>query len=105
MQKEAKDYLQRLLQWRKGSKAITEGALTQFIPEDGIYVYFRLHEEGDVMVVINNNNTEKQFASCDRFDECLGGSRSGTDVLTGKEIADLQLLRLQPKSVIIVELD
>ena len=38
-QREAFDYMQKLLQWRKGNEAIAKGTLKHFAPNKGIYAY------------------------------------------------------------------
>ncbi len=50
------NHTKSLLQWRKGSKAITYGALKHFLPNSSsnCYVYFRYTDDELVMVVINN---------------------------------------------------
>ena len=53
--------LKFLLNWRKNTPAITEGKLTQYFPKDGIYVYFRHHEQQHIMVVLNKNKTTQQL--------------------------------------------
>ena len=40
-QRAAQDFTRRLLNWRKSARAIHGGALTQYVPQDGVYVYFR----------------------------------------------------------------
>jgi glycosidase len=57
-QEEGMQYLKALLNWRKNSEVIHHGKLKQFIPQDGIYVFFRYDEKDAVMVVINKNNED-----------------------------------------------
>ena len=35
------EYMRKLLQWRRTAPAIRDGKLTQYVPIDGVYVYFR----------------------------------------------------------------
>ncbi len=92
-----------LLQWRKTSKAVCRGTLTHFIPEDGVYVYFRQYENETVMVVMNNNETEKSVQT-DRYSEFLRMFRTGKEIISGEAIDDLSSLALPGKSVKIIEL-
>lgn len=101
----AQAFLQHLLQWRKGQAAIHEGRLVHFIPDDGIYVFFRLLDEHRIMVVLNNNGEEKQMPPVDRFDECLNGNRKAIEVIGGSDVEDLQTLMLPPKSTLILEIN
>jgi len=47
------NYIQKLSELRKSSSAIQNGKLTQFIPKDGLYVYFRSDEDETYMVIVN----------------------------------------------------
>jgi hypothetical protein len=92
-----------LLQWRKTSKAVCQGTLTHFIPEDGIYVYFRQYEKETVMVIMNNNDTDKEVAT-GRFREILGSFSAAREVIGNTQVEDLSTLRISGKSVRILEL-
>jgi neopullulanase len=81
-QLEALQFMKTLLNWRKGSEVIHHGKLKQFIPQDGIYVYFRYDDKGAVMVLINKNK-ESRKPDLSRFKEVLKDYRAGRDVLTG----------------------
>ena len=69
-QMEAQRFTKRLLSWRKNNLAITKGTLTHYLPQNGVYVYFRKYNEEIVMVLINNN-TSDAYVSSDRFYEIL----------------------------------
>ena len=74
-------YLQKLLQWRKNNPIIQHGHLRHFIPENGIYAYFRYHNRDAVMIVLNNNETDKTIET-GRFREFLKDKTSGTEIIT-----------------------
>ena len=65
-----------------------EGTLTHFLPQDGIYVYFRKFKEELVMVLLNNNTSDKHV-SVDRFYEVLEDKTTGISALK-KQIYDLK---------------
>lgn len=52
--KDCHDYLQTLLQWRKGSEAVQHGGMKHFLRRDNTYAYFRTGEDKTVFVFINN---------------------------------------------------
>ncbi|MBM2854942.1 MAG: nplT [Steroidobacteraceae bacterium] len=54
-QREAQVFTRKLLNWRKNATAIHRGKLTQYAPQDGVYVYFRHTDQLKVMVVINKS--------------------------------------------------
>lgn len=59
-QKEAQDFVKKLLNWRKTAPAIHTGELIHFVPNDGVYVYFRYNADQKIMVVINKTDKDKQ---------------------------------------------
>ncbi|HEY9816768.1 MAG TPA: cyclomaltodextrinase C-terminal domain-containing protein, partial [Candidatus Obscuribacterales bacterium] len=97
------DYVKSLTNWRKGAKAIHEGKLVHFIPENDTYVYFRVHDEQTVMVIMNSSTEEKSL-SPDRFAEVLKHFSSGRSVLDGSVIDLNEALKVPAKTTAIWEL-
>lgn len=86
------NYIKTLAAYRKSNPVLQFGKLTQFVPDEGLYVYFRHNQEGDasardkaVMVMMNCTKAEKTV-KMDRFREFLGGKSKMKDVVTGKNI-------------------
>ena len=77
----------KLLNWRKSSKAVTEGTLVHYTPDNATkcYVYARISPDGGerVLVVLNGSDTVR-LLGMDRFKEVIGDYTTGTDVLTGE---------------------
>lgn len=96
------NYLKKLLNWRKNKSVIHTGKLMHYIPYDGIYVYFRYNKNETVMVILNNNNTEKNLDT-NRFKESINGFSNGHNIISGKK-ANLSNIKLAPKSATILEL-
>lgn len=82
-QKEAKAFIKKILQWRKGAKALHNGKLLHYVPEHNTYVYFRYNDNDKVMVVLNMG-AEPATLTLDRFSEALPARASGKDVISGK---------------------
>jgi len=101
--KEGHEYLRKLLNWRKSSEVIHYGKLKQFVPQDGIYVYFRYLDKNAVMVVINRNKENKQL-DLSRFNEVLKDYKEGKDVITGEKYFLGESIDLQPETAYILEL-
>ena len=80
-QRDMQDYMRTLLNWRKSAPALHHGKLTQYVPFDNVYVYFR-HTEGQKVMVILNNRDEGVRVDTKRFHEVIGTSTKGTDVVT-----------------------
>ena len=55
-QKGMQRYLKTILNYRKSSKAIQDGKTVHFVPKDGIYVMFRMHEDEIVAVILNKSD-------------------------------------------------
>jgi len=97
------DFSSKLFTWRKSKEVIHSGKTTHYIPENNVYVYFRYNERETVMVVINNNS-EKQILKTNRFKENIQNFKSGKEVLSGK-IVDLNTeIEIEGKSALILEL-
>ena len=78
------NYVKTLANFRKGSAAIKEGKLMQFVPEDGVYTYFRYNDAETVMVVMNTAKEPKTI-DVTRFDERFSGFTKATNIVSGKE--------------------
>ena len=81
-EQEAYALLRRLYTWRAGQPAVTRGNLTQFVPDNGVYTYFRKHGDQVVMVTVNGNPKPTALA-LKPFEEFTAGRNLGRDVLTG----------------------
>jgi hypothetical protein len=76
--------------------------MMQFVPENGIYVYFRYNKEKTVMVVMNSNEKEEVLKT-DRFAERTGNYKSAKNIITNEKIA-IETLKLPAKTTYIFEL-
>lgn len=102
-QVQARDFLKKLLHWRRQTPVVHFGKLTHFLPQDGVYVYFRHDDEHMVMVMLNKNS-EPYTLELDRFRELLPASAIGIDVLTGQTHPLSDAIELPPMSPMIVEI-
>jgi glycosidase len=98
---EAWSYIQKLAQWRRTNTAIT-GKLMQFVPEDGVYIYFRYSATQKVMVIFNSNKTEKTI-KLKRFEEMLKGTKSIKDVITDQTRSSGETLTIPAGELLILE--
>ena len=103
-EKEALDFTKRVLNWRKTKEVIHTGKLKHYIPNDGVYVYFRYNCEESVMVIINLNDKEGRTVDGAKYAESLKGFTGGTDVISGKMIENLDSFTIAPKTAMIIEL-
>ncbi len=84
-EKSIQSYTRLLGNYRKQSTALQTGKMMQYIPNNGLYVYFRYDAGSTVMCVMN---TDKQTRSVDMNDfiERTQGFKGGKDIITNKQI-------------------
>ena len=95
-------HLSALANYRKTSTALTTGKFMQYVPEDGVYVYFRYDDKQTVMVVMNTAKTEKKI-NVEKYSERVKGFSKMKNILTGN-ITALQDFSLPIKESGIYEL-
>lgn len=95
-------YLATLANFRKASPALTYGKMMQFLPEDGVYVYFRYTDKQTVMVILNTAKTEKKV-QFEKFTERTTGFTKYKDVITNST-GDLNELTLGSYKAAVLEL-
>jgi glycosidase len=96
-------YVSTILNWRKNSQVIHNGKLMHFVPQDGIYVYFRYNENELVMVILNKNQEGKTIDTS-RFHERISGYKTGKEIISGKQLSDVSKITVPARSAVIVEL-
>jgi len=86
------DHLSKLANFRKTSTAICSGKMMQFVPEDGVYVYFRYDAAETIMVVMNTAKMKKTV-SLNRFAERTSGFSKMKEIQSGRMtgLADISL--------------
>ncbi|WP_229581212.1 glycoside hydrolase family 13 protein [Persicitalea jodogahamensis] len=100
---EAFDFVKKLANYRKNTPALHSGKLMQFVPADGVYVYFRYDEEKTIMVVMNSN--DKSFSlETGRFQERLGTFARAVDVLSGLVHPLDKPINLEARTAYVLEL-
>lgn len=86
------DHIATLANFRKGSSAITTGKMMQFVPVDGVYVYFRYDNEQTVMIIMNTAKEAKTI-ELKRVEERIKGFSKMRNILTGA-VSDMRDLKL-----------
>ena len=85
-EKEMQAFTKKLAQFRKASTAITKGKMTQYLPNEGLYVYFRYDNNQTVMCVMNTSKQERKVDFSD-YEERTNGFSGGKEVVSGQAIA------------------
>lgn len=77
-------YTTTLANFRKNSSAITKGKLMQYVPQDGLYVYFRYDDKQTIMCVMNTGYKERNVNLAD-YEERTKGFTKAEDVISKAE--------------------
>lgn len=94
-------YVKTLANWRKKNPAVQSGKLMQFVPEEGVYVYFRYTDKNTVMVVINTGKKIWQPV-LPKYAEILKTSEKAFDVSSGTLVI-LKTLQVNPMEIKILD--
>jgi len=101
---EAFNYVSKLANYRKNNPSLQTGKLTQYVPEDGMYVYFRISEEGKPVMVILNGDDKVKTLNTSRFAEQIKNSSSLKNVITGEQ-TDIKTINVPAKTTLVLELN
>ena len=96
-------YLKRFANFRKNSSAITTGKLMQYVPVNGVYVYFRYDEKQTVMCVMNTSDKPATI-DLSKYAERMKGFTNAYDVATGVTFNLEPKLTLGEKYLLVMEL-
>ena len=96
-------YMKKLLNWRKGSKAVTSGKTLHFAPFNDIYVYFR-YVDGEKVMVIMNRNEKTAAIDPKRFAEIIGANNKAIDIFSSNVFDLNNLFEVPPKSTLVLEI-
>ncbi len=100
---EAFNYMRTLIRYRDNTPALQTGKLMQYIPQRGVYVYFRYDAQKSVMVIYNSDIKDKELKT-DRFTERVSGYKSATNIITNETLNDINTLTIPAKSTLVLEL-
>ncbi len=100
---ESFNYIRTLAQFRLSSNALQSGKLLQYVPEDGVYVYFRIAEKERVMIIMNTNDQEKTIQT-ERFREGIGSCKNYENVLNGEKDTFGTALKVKGKDAMVLKL-
>ncbi len=98
-------FTSKLLNWRKNKSVIHNGELVHFVPENGVYSFFRFDDSSKVWVILNKN-LEPFSLGLSRYSEQIENYSKAVDVISG-DVFDLTKseLELKPKRAYILELN
>jgi len=98
----AKDWVKQFLNWRKTATALHNGQMKHFVPQDGVYVYFRYNANQRIMVVMNKNKAATSL-KLDRFAEVTKGAKSFRNVMTNESQLNTGSIQVAGKTAVVLE--
>ncbi|MGY0040174.1 cyclomaltodextrinase C-terminal domain-containing protein [Pedobacter sp. NJ-S-72] len=104
---DAWNFVSKLAVYRKNNPALQNGKMMQFVPEDGMYVYFRYLPEGngkDVMVILNSEDKTKTL-NASRFAERMKDKNSAVNVISGEKLNAIKTINVPAKTTLVLELN
>lgn len=102
-QKDVMEYTKKLANFRKQSSAIKTGKLMQYVPADGVYVYFRYDNKQTVMCIMNTGEKDKEINAA-RFVERLGGFSKAKNVIDNSVVDVRGRIRAPAGALLVLEL-
>ncbi len=97
------NYVRTLASYRKTAPALTSGKLMQYVPEDGVYVYFRYNAQQTVLCVMNPTDNEKEI-DMTRFAERTKNFTKARNVIDGSQLDITSKIKVAGKTVLVGEL-
>jgi glycosidase len=103
---EAWNYFRTLANYRKNSPALQSGKMMQYVPENGLYTYFRYLPEGGktVMVIVNGDDQAKNLETA-RFAERMSGATTAINIIKKEQFNTLKTIAVPAKVTLVLELN
>lgn len=99
---DAFNYVRSLANYRKNTPALQTGKMMDYVPENGVYIYFRYDDKKTVMVAYNSNDQEQTITTA-RYAQRIKGATEARNIITGDVVA-LKRLTIPAKSTLVLEL-
>lgn len=80
-------HTRKLADYRRQSSALKTGKMMQYVPDDGLYVYFRYDEKQTIMCIMNTSKNDKQLSFAE-YPEMAKGVSMAKNVLDGTDVED-----------------
>lgn len=95
--------VQKLANYRKSSSALKTGKLMQYVPKDGLYVYFRYDNQQTIMCVMNTSNKEMDV-DFTKYNERVSAFTKAKDVIAEDLFKLASPRKIQAKTMWVLEL-
>ena len=103
LQNEAWNFMQRLLQWRRGAAndVIAKGSLKHFAPSERVYAYERRLGDKKVLVFLNGSDEEATMPMA-RLAEAAAVGEKFTDLIAGEPVTIPEEMVFAPRQTMIL---
>jgi glycosidase len=104
---DAFNFVKKLANYRKNSTALQTGKMIQYVPEDGMYVYFRVSPDAagkTVMVILNGDDKAKTLNTA-RFAEQMTNTASLLNIVSGEKLNTTTTINVPAKTTLVLELN
>ena len=100
----AKTYFTKLLNWRKTNSAISNGKFIHYAPQkNDVYVYFRYNDKQKVMILLNKS-ADIVNLDMNRYSQMIPNKFNAKDIISDSKINAVNILTIQPKTAMILEI-
>jgi neopullulanase len=99
-QQSMQQFLKKILNYRKTSKAIHTGKTVHFAPNNGVYVLFRIKND-EIVAVILNKNQEKIKLNLNRFEEIGLNGKQVKNIISGDSFIWKNSLKIDKRGITI----
>jgi glycosidase len=100
---DAFEYVKALANFRRTSSAISTGKLMQYVPKNGVYVYFRYDANQTVMVAVNTNDKPSEIATA-TYKDRIGSFTRGMVIGRSETVFLNSTLSIPAKTALVMEL-
>lgn len=98
------ELVKKLGTFRKNSSALKTGKMMQYVPVDGLYVYFRYDEKQTVMCVMNTDKKEHQV-DFEKYSERTTGFSKATNVISNTTFKTADKTIISPMQMWVLQLE
>ena len=102
--RDAQSFVRKLLNWRKQTHVIHVGKFMHFTPIGNVYAYFRYDDDATIMAIFNLDDEQVELGMT-RFAQRLRAATRATNVLDEEVVNVSESLELQPRSVLLLDID
>jgi glycosidase len=84
-EKDVQQYTKTIANFRLHSSAIKTGKLMQYLPNDGLYVYFR-YDAGQTVMCVMNTSAKDKAVDLNDYSERTKGFAGGRNIVTNENV-------------------